>query len=428
MIAAVTLSLLLTKAPPAQLEPAPAQGFNRLHAREMTSSGFLRDNFNRFDQNYLPIYAADDEAGTAWVEGVPGLGAGEWLMFAGPKLDKAEALQIFLRNGLQASKKLFDANARLKQIRLEPVLLEADGKITAAGAPVETELKSAEGWQSVDVPVKGSVSAVRLTILSAYPGTKYEDTCLSDMRVYVKGGDKYLPELEAKAEARIREEIALRKDASPKFASNYEGKKLVELPPAAKDSSFSVRLADFESSTELKDPFARVKKALEAQGDASEREFVPKGWRKVDPSSVPADPGLSMVFSSLSSRSDMVQPGALLDRHSLELKAGENKRAQTEVYALGSLKSPTQVMVRYNMVEVEREDLNHPTYFEMQRYCVVYAGDLADVVIDFRNDVAYALEWKPPVAGQGPSLAGVVSFELSPNSKRAAWQWKVKNS
>jgi hypothetical protein len=418
--------LLLAKAPAVLLEPNPAPGFNRLHAREMTSSGFLRDNFNRFDQNYLPIYAADDEPGTAWVEGVPGLGAGEWLMFAGPKLDKAEAFQIFLRNGLQASKRLFDANARLKQIRLEPLLLTADGKTAPAGAAVEVELKSVEGWQAVDVPVKGPVSAVRLTIVSAYPGTKYEDTCLSDLRVYVKGGDTYRAELEAKAEAAIREQIASRKELSPKFASKYDGKKLLELPPAdTKTGELGLALADFDSSAELKDPYTRVKAALAAVPDDATTERKPKGWRKVNPPSAADQPGVSMVFSSLD-WPRLVQPGVLLDRHNLSLSAGSSEREQSEVFALGPIANPTQLLVTYCEVQVEREDLNHPQYLEVARYVVIYAGDLADVIVDYRNHIAYALEWKPPVGGAGPQLASVVSFELNPGAKRAAWKWSVK--
>ncbi|MFP2957585.1 NADase-type glycan-binding domain-containing protein [Myxococcus sp. 1LA] len=208
----ILLSLILAAAPPVLLEP-DASGANRLHPRRVTASSFLENGWNKHAQNYLPLYIADDDPATAWVEGAKGRGEGEALEWWGPELTRAKTYRLFIRNGFQKSDKLFRANARPRKVKLEPLVQGETGPLVT-GKALETELKDVLGWQEVRLPVPNKVHGVRLTIASTYPGTSYDDTCVSDLRVYVEGEDPYKPEAEAAALEQVRAFALERKQAA----------------------------------------------------------------------------------------------------------------------------------------------------------------------------------------------------------------------
>ena len=166
---ALLLALTLTAAPTPTLEPDPGTA-KRLQPRQLDASSFLANGWNKFAQNYLPLYAGDDDPATAWVEGAEGPGVGESLSWYGPTLQKARAFKIFVRAGYQKSKALFAANARPQKIRVEP-LVPSEGGAVPGGAPVEITLADALGWQKVELPVPARVQGFKLTVLSAYPGS-----------------------------------------------------------------------------------------------------------------------------------------------------------------------------------------------------------------------------------------------------------------
>ncbi|WP_163870263.1 NADase-type glycan-binding domain-containing protein [Myxococcus eversor] len=208
----ILLSLILAAAPPILLEP-DAGTAHRLHPRRVTASSFLENGWNKHAQNYLPLYVADDDPATAWVEGAKGTGVGEAIEWWGPELTRAKSFRVFLRNGYQKTDKLYRANARPKAVKLEPLVQGETGPRTT-GTAVEVELKDVLGWQEVPLPVPGKVQGVRLTLVSTYPGTSYDDTCLSDLRVYVEGEDPYKAELETAAFEQVRSYAYERKMAA----------------------------------------------------------------------------------------------------------------------------------------------------------------------------------------------------------------------
>ena len=152
----ILLSLLLAATPPVMLEP-DAGGAHRLHPRRVTASSFLENGWNKHAQNYLPLYVADDDPATAWVEGAKGRGEGEALEWWGPSLTKAKSFRIFVRNGFQKSDKLFRANARPRKVKLEP-LVQGETGAQVTGTALETELKDVQGWQEVRLPVPESMT------------------------------------------------------------------------------------------------------------------------------------------------------------------------------------------------------------------------------------------------------------------------------
>lgn len=149
----------------------------RLYPDALVASSFVWTDWNQFQENYHPNYIADDDAKTAWVEGAKGTGVGEWVRFNVTKMEGATKARLSIRNGYQKSAPLFAANARVEK---------ATVTLLPSGVTKDVVLSDMQGFQDVVIeqPV-GALHAIELKIVSVYAGKKYEDTCISDVDVYV---------------------------------------------------------------------------------------------------------------------------------------------------------------------------------------------------------------------------------------------------
>ncbi|MCH7225810.1 NADase-type glycan-binding domain-containing protein [Haloferula sp. A504] len=136
---------------------------------EVRASSTLADDG---DISYSPAKVREWEG--AWSEGVEGNGAGEWLELT-PNVPKPlKAIEIV--PGYDKSDDLFAANARPKRVE---VLLNGEHRF-------EAEIEDAKGAQSIrvrgyDKPVK----TVRLTFKEVHPGSRFDDLCVSGVRLEV---------------------------------------------------------------------------------------------------------------------------------------------------------------------------------------------------------------------------------------------------
>ena len=171
----------------------PAQRkFKQLYVASASATSYLKSNWNKYTENYHPNYAFDGNPRTAWVEGEAGQGVNQKLQFEVSSLRTVNRLKLRIRNGYQKSKPLFRKNSSIKYFRFDLLYKEK---------PVFSKkllLKKRMGWQNivVKVPGKRGVDALSLTILSVYPGTKYKDTCLSDIQVFVDSDVIYSKRIE----------------------------------------------------------------------------------------------------------------------------------------------------------------------------------------------------------------------------------------
>ncbi|WP_426750496.1 NADase-type glycan-binding domain-containing protein [Myxococcus sp. Y35] len=326
----ILLSLLLAATPPVLLEP-DAGSAHRLHPRRVTASSFLENGWNKHAQNYLPLYVADDDPATAWVEGAKGRGEGQALEWWGPELSRAKTYRLFLRNGFQKSAKLFRANARPRKVKLEP-LVQGETGPQVTGTALETELKDVLGWQEVRLPVPNKVQGVRLTLVSTYPGTSYDDTCLSDLRVYVEGEDPYKPEAEAAAFEQVRsfalerKQAAARSDSQAKveWAPRYEVETLLsrnrsdEEGERPRGMTFAVgQFATVPEKDSYKAALARAKKAaelfdranLDYEGQDSEARAK---WTRVKPAQLRSQAASARAALSAMEDDSLVRIAGLL--------------------------------------------------------------------------------------------------------------------
>jgi hypothetical protein len=147
----------------------------RLHLVSAEASSYLVNDWNRFQENYLPLYVGDDDPHTAWSLKTEGIG--EWIRMHVTPMQEATHVRMKIRNGFQKSERLFAANSRARALTV--VLLPSK-------KTVEVDLTDTFGWQeiAVDQP-PGPLDAIELQVKAVYPGKKYDDLCLSDVQLYV---------------------------------------------------------------------------------------------------------------------------------------------------------------------------------------------------------------------------------------------------
>ncbi|MCA9491301.1 MAG: hypothetical protein KC621_15325 [Myxococcales bacterium] len=183
--------------------------WHQLYAPRATATSFLRSNFNRFDENYHPNFAFDDNPATAWVEGVDGDGVGQVLSWDVSALSTARAVKLRVRNGYQKSSGLLAANGAPTKVELSA------WKGREVVAKQEFTLTATDGWQDLVLSTGGKgLSHLELKVLSVRTGSKYADTCISDIQTFVDSDLSYDAAWEKSRKAELTTWIAGRVEAA----------------------------------------------------------------------------------------------------------------------------------------------------------------------------------------------------------------------
>jgi hypothetical protein len=182
----------------------------RLYPTTVEASSFLWNDWNRFQENYHPLYLVDEDPKTAWVEGHKGSGAGEWVRLAVTPMQAASGVRLRIRNGYQKTARLFAANARAKELVV---------KLLPSGQSQVFTLKDAADWQEMRLAQSpGPLTAVELFVQSVYEGKKYKDLCLSDVQVFVTAETPENPAFEKAKHDRVQRWKGERKKTAQLFA------------------------------------------------------------------------------------------------------------------------------------------------------------------------------------------------------------------
>jgi hypothetical protein len=115
----------------------------------------------------------DGDPTTPWQEGANGAGLGEWVRFEFTQPLELARLEIL--NGYQKDDERFVGNPRVRLVMVE----------YSSGATQLVELSDVRDPQIIN-PTSEAVEWVKLAIVSVYPGDKWEDTALSEVRIYEK--------------------------------------------------------------------------------------------------------------------------------------------------------------------------------------------------------------------------------------------------
>ncbi len=145
------------------------------------------------DYIYRAINTIDGDPATAWVEGVGGSGINERIIFAiGPIYSKEPGSylveKIGIMNGLCKNSLLFYKNNRVKKARLvwyshyEERPERAGDKANSHERIIELSDTMQMQFIQFDEPVR--IYEFSLEILDVYRGSAYDDTCLSELKVF----------------------------------------------------------------------------------------------------------------------------------------------------------------------------------------------------------------------------------------------------
>ena len=120
--------------------------------------------------NYGARNLTDGNDDTAWVEGSSGQGAGDFVVveFDTPRTVRG----VTVRNGYAKNADIFGKNSRVKDVEL----------IFSSGDSLQATLTDQAGAQHVSLSRAVKPKWVQLIIRSVYPGWKYSDTALNELR------------------------------------------------------------------------------------------------------------------------------------------------------------------------------------------------------------------------------------------------------
>ncbi len=192
------------------LAAAFAQDAHVLRAASADATSYLTSNWAKYEENYHPNYVLDGNPATAWVEGVDGDGAGQAITWTTSAVASVRTVTLRIRNGYQKSEALFKANGAPQEVRIR----------VHGGVEKTVTLTHTLGWQEVTIDNGGlPMRGITLTIDSTYPGTKYLDTCLSDVEVRVDSDVPYNAAAEAAKQAQLDAWVKERVEEAKYFAS-----------------------------------------------------------------------------------------------------------------------------------------------------------------------------------------------------------------
>jgi hypothetical protein len=119
--------------------------------------------------DFRPTNLLDGDVTSAWV--TEGEGTADWVQF---DFDEAIPLvRIDVANGYQKDEEHFSADERVKDIQVQ----YSDGTVQFV------VLLDAEGLQTIQ-PSVDQTEWIKLTILSVYPTSKFQNAALSEVRIY----------------------------------------------------------------------------------------------------------------------------------------------------------------------------------------------------------------------------------------------------
>ncbi len=198
-------------APALVLEPVE----RRLFPQKYSASSYLENDWNKFQENYLADYLGDDNPETGWTEGKSDVGLGESIKVEHTPLSDAIKLRLEIRNGYQKTPKLFQRNARAKDITLT---------LLPSGAISKHTLEDKEGWQTLSVEqARGPLQGYEIVFDSVYKGTHYEDLVISDIQTYVTAGTPDNPSFEKSKQEHLLAWVDGRREAAKTFKEAAKG-------------------------------------------------------------------------------------------------------------------------------------------------------------------------------------------------------------
>ena len=159
--------------------------FIEKYTRQVNNKISLKENLINFDccflkdkkYSYPPQNAIDGNINTAWVEGVNGLGKGEWIKLSiDMRGQKGNISSIIFLPGYGKSEEHFKKNNRLKSI-----LVKRPGYEDYS---IRLSFADSYSYYYDNMTMYGSkIHSLYIYIEDVYKGSKYDDTCIGEIIV-----------------------------------------------------------------------------------------------------------------------------------------------------------------------------------------------------------------------------------------------------
>lgn len=124
---------------------------------------------------YFPKNVMDGKPETSWTEGATGHGVGEWIKLESGQDQVVTGINIMA--GYAKNDQIYQQNNRIKTLKVEC----SDG--TSKVFTLE-DLADYTAYQDLKFDSPVQTKSIKLTIIDVYPGSKYEDTCISEISLY----------------------------------------------------------------------------------------------------------------------------------------------------------------------------------------------------------------------------------------------------
>lgn len=142
-------------------------------AANITVSSQLIEN-NRPSDAYQARHLVDGKDSTCWAEGVEGPGTAEWIQFGFDTPKMLKALKIIA--GYTKTPAVYQANNRVKKLML----------VFSDGESQTVNLADQYGFQRILIDRDKPTRFVKLVIMEVYKGSRYDDTCISEIEFEYK--------------------------------------------------------------------------------------------------------------------------------------------------------------------------------------------------------------------------------------------------
>lgn len=119
--------------------------------------------------DYGPDNLGDGDLRTAWCENAPGHGEGQAIAMV--ITGGSEFTELAIHSGYQKSQSTYQKNSRPRDLRLT----------SWDGVDMVVTLADRMGEQRIRLPRAFAYSQIQLEILSVYPGSKWSDTCITEL-------------------------------------------------------------------------------------------------------------------------------------------------------------------------------------------------------------------------------------------------------
>lgn len=145
-------------------EPVFDSAYSTSTLKPMTSNGVV--------YTYDAKNVLDNNSGTCWCEGASGTGEGETITLTA--VNPQNVGKITIKNGLCSDRDVFYKNSRVRDCRIT----------LSDGTSFQYTLSGEFSEQPTVIRFNSNMvtTYIRLTILSTYPGSKYSDTCISEIK------------------------------------------------------------------------------------------------------------------------------------------------------------------------------------------------------------------------------------------------------